>query len=220
MSSIKICIVGTHQTGSTRLFNLVRLIYETKGKTVYSAWQIKNADIQKLDSQYDVILCKIHDGNHDYLNSYHIKLLPIRNVIDAAISAAVRKNNYSIDFYKNNCNDNIRLFNKFKPNCDFIFIYEQYNVKYIKRLCSVLNVTLNNDEIIGIMKKLENMHNSKEIVKTDNPKNELYKKTLLSQSHNTSDGKTNKYIHLQNNVLTNLLNEQNIYTFLEEQDYF
>ena len=29
-NKIKICIVGTHQTGSTRLFNLVRLIYKKK----------------------------------------------------------------------------------------------------------------------------------------------------------------------------------------------
>ena len=33
---IKICVVGTVQAGSTRLFNLIRMIYEKKGKIVYS----------------------------------------------------------------------------------------------------------------------------------------------------------------------------------------
>lgn len=220
MSTIKISIVGTEQTGSTRLFNLIRLIYESKGKTVYSGWKITNKQIEALDSKYDVIISKAHDCGYDYINSYNIKLLPIRNIIDSAISAAARANNYSIDFYKGHCNMNIRLFNKFKEKCDFIFRYEDYNVHYIKQLCSVLNVTLNNNEIIGIMKILENMHKSKDIVKKDNHRNELYKKTLLSQDHNTSDGKTNKFVNLQNDVLTNLLNEQNIYTFLEEQKYF
>ena len=32
METIKISIIGTEQSGSTRLFNLVRLIYEKKGK--------------------------------------------------------------------------------------------------------------------------------------------------------------------------------------------
>ena len=36
-----ICIVGTHQTGSTRLFNPVRLIYESKGIRVHSCWDYK-----------------------------------------------------------------------------------------------------------------------------------------------------------------------------------
>ena len=29
---MKICIVGTHKSGSTRLFKLIRLMFEKKGK--------------------------------------------------------------------------------------------------------------------------------------------------------------------------------------------
>jgi hypothetical protein len=113
MTLKKICIVGTHQTGSTRLFNLVRMIYEKNGKKVYSRWNIHPEEINKKGSEYDIILCKIHDTNKDYLKNYDIILLPIRNILDSAISAGLRSKNTSTNFYINNCNDNISLFTPF-----------------------------------------------------------------------------------------------------------
>ena len=92
----KICIVGTHQTGSTRLFNLVRMIYEKNGKTVYSRWNIRREEINKISSEYDIILCKVHNTNHNYLKNYDIILLPIRNILDSAISCGIRKKNTSL----------------------------------------------------------------------------------------------------------------------------
>ena len=87
----KICIVGTHQTGSTRLFNLVRMIYEKKGKKVYSRWGITDKQISEISSEYDIILSKIHDTSYNYLKNFDIALLPIRNILDSAISAGIRK---------------------------------------------------------------------------------------------------------------------------------
>ena len=223
MQPIHICVVGTHQTGSTRLFNLVRLIYEKKGKTVYSKWSISSEEIQELNSKYDIILCKIHDTDFEYLDNYHIKLLPIRNILDAAISAECRFNTSReniTEFIINNCNQNINIFNKFKEKSDFIFRYDNYNVHYIKKLCFVLNIILDNDDIIDIMKKLENMLNSKDIVKIDDNTDTEYTITLLSQHHNTSNGKTKKFITLSNEQLNDILKEPNILTFLEENLYF
>jgi hypothetical protein len=214
---IKICLVGTHQSGSTRVFNLIRLVYEKKGKNVFSNWAIKKEDF---DNNYDVILTKIHDTSQDYLNDYNFKILPIRNILDSAISAGQRFGNNDINFYINNCENNINLFNKFKYNIDFIFKYEYYSVNYIKQFCKVLNINLNIIEIIEIMKELDNMHNSSSIVKWDDFSNEEYRKTLLSQSHNTSNGQTNKYINLNTNVLEEILKNDNIVNFLNEQNYF
>jgi hypothetical protein len=214
---IKICVVGTHQSGSTRVFNLIRLIYEKKGKSIFSNWAIKKEDF---DNNYDVILTKIHDTSQDYLNDYNFKILPIRNILDSAISAGQRFGNNDINFYINNCEDNINLYNKFKSNVDFIFKYECYSVNYIKQFCKVLNINLNIIEIIEIMKELDNMHNSSSIVKWDDFSNEEYRKTLLSQSHNTSNGQTNKYNNLNINVLEEILKNDNIVNFLNEQNYF
>jgi len=220
MTLKKICIVGTHQTGSTRLFNLVRMIYEKNGKTVYSKWNITPEEINKISSKYDIILCKIHDTNHNYLKNYDIILLPIRNILDSAISSGKRNKNTSTKFYIDNCNRNIHLFNKFMSIADFIFRYENYNVYNIKKVCATLNIDLDNNEIIDIMIQLESMLNSKEIVKKDDHRDEEYRKTLLSQDHNTSNGKTNKFINLPKKQLDDILKEKNILTFLEENFYF
>lgn len=220
MTSKKICIVGTHQAGSTRLFNLVRMIYEKNGKTVYSKWKITPKEINEISGKYDIILCKIHDTDHDYLKNFDIILLPIRNILDSAISAGKRAKNNSTQFYINNCNSNISMFNKFKSIADFIFRYEDYNVYNIKKVCATLNINLDNNDIIDIMIQLESMLNSKEIVKRDNHGDAEYQKTLLSQHHNTSNGKTNKFINLPKEQLDDILKEKNILTFLEENFYF
>ena len=224
----KICIMGTHQSGSTRLFNLVRLIYQKKRKTVYSRLDIPKNDVNQLSNNYDIILSKIHDfpGSLEYLNDYDIKLLPIRNILDCAISAGSREfykmkgNKIDQDFYVRHCIRNINLFNKFKPNSNFVFKYEKYSVNEIKKLCSILNVKLETKEIISIMKKLENMLNNDDMVKIDDYTNENFRKTLFSKDHNTSGGKINKFINMPHPELNHLLEVNEISQFLEENSYF
>ena len=226
----KICIVGTGHTGSTRLFNLIRLIYEKKGKTVYSKLKMSLKEINEVDGKYDIILGKIHDTDFDntnitYLNNFNINLLPIRNLIDAAMSAGARfKKNATksqlIEYYKDRMHYNIKMYNKFKPKADFIFRYEEYSVNQIKKLCSVLDVNLDNKDILDIMIILENMLNSKDIVEIDDPTDETYRKTLLSQDHNTSGGKSNKFIGLPIEHLNIILNDTRVVKFLEETSYF
>ena len=221
MTSKKICVVGTHQCGSTRLFNLVRMIYEKNGKTVYSKFSMTNEEINELSGKYDIILCKIHDTDYDYLKYYDIILLPIRNILDSAISAGVRWEDTSTTKYLiDNCNRNIDMFNKFKSISDFIFKYENYNVYYIKLLCATLNINIDNNDIIDIMIQLECMLNSKDIVKKDDHKDKEYQKTLLSQNHNTSNGKTNKFINLPSKQLKEILKDKNILAFLKDNYYF
>ena len=70
------------------------------------------------------------------------------------------------------------------------------------------------------MIQLESMLNSKKIVKKDDHSDAEYRKTLLSQAHNTSNGKTNKFTNLPKKKLDDILKEKNILTFLEENFYF
>ena len=70
------------------------------------------------------------------------------------------------------------------------------------------------------MKELDNMHNSTSIVKNDDYNDEDYIKTLLCQDHNTSNGKTNKYINLNTNQLHEILKNEIILNCLHEQEYF
>jgi hypothetical protein len=217
--TLNICICGTMQSGSTRLFNLVRLIYKTKNKTVISGHKY---DVMNNNNKYDVIISKVHSTSDEYLKDFDIILLPLRNILDAAIS----KNKRIRTPYKKSCHENILLFNKYKVISHFIFKYEKYSIFYIHELCKILDIKLNNNEIIQIMKQLNEMLNSKNIVKSDYKKDtkyktdKEYKKTLLTQSHNTSGGLSNKFINDINIIeLNELLNDPIINSFLKEHKY-
>ena len=74
------------------------------------------------------------------------------------------------------------------------------------------------------MIKLDNLHISKEIPKNDLTKDkwesEIYCKTLLSQSHNTSGGKIGKYLeYFDKNKNNIILKDDIIYNFLNDYDY-
>ena len=195
------------------MFNLVRLIYEMKNKCVFSTWNHRNNS--SMDT-YDVIVSKVHDVELTYLNQFDFKLLPLRNILDAAVSAQAR---YPGSDLVESCLVNISLFNKFKTHCDFIFRYESYSVCYIKKLCAILHVELTNFEVVTIMRELSNMLNSKDIVVEDDHSNPEYQKTLLSQQHNTSNGASNKFIQLSNTQLLRLLDDEQIESFLAEHGY-
>jgi hypothetical protein len=211
----KICIVGTGACGSTRLFNLVRLLYEKQGQTVYSRWNIEN--LNEIDNHYDIILCKIHDVQElDYLDQYDMKLMPIRNILDAAISTNTRFPNARL---KNVCHFNINMFRKFQSKVNMIFRYEDFSIFTIQELCKVLQIELRTFEIIEIMRELETMLHDKTIVEKDDHDDATYQKTLLSQHHNTSNGKSNKFIFLEDGQIEELLNDPVITNFLMETKY-
>lgn len=208
----KILIVGTHQSGSTRLFNLVRLLYEAQGLTVESGW-----DISPVGRKCDVIVSKVHDSPVEHLKKFDVKFLPLRNVLDAAMSRVARWKIYS---YPDSCMVNINLYKKFQPHVDMVVRYEDFSIFQIQNICNFLKINnLTIFQIIEIMKKLDDMHTSKNIVKIDDNKNDEYKKTLLSQAHNTSNGKNNKFINIPKNILENLFKNKNILNFLKETKY-
>lgn len=213
---LKISIIGTNQSGSTRLFNLVRLIYIYSGKKVKSGWKLKELE----DSKVDIVINKIHNCKIEYTNKFDILLLPLRNVIDCYISAHKR---FPDKFNKKNkikyCHNEIDIYNQFKDNVDMIFKYESYSINLINKLCNILEIELPLDKIIKIMKELEFMINNKKIVKNDNMKNKNYRQTLLSQSHNTSNGQTEKFIKCPLEFTMDFLNDSKINNFLKENDY-
>lgn len=212
---IKISIIGTHQTGSTRIFNLIRLLYENlnDSEEVYSCWDYKHDK----DNDYEVIISKIHECDIEYLNDFDFLILPIRNILDAALSANIRFPHISL---KDSCRDNINIYNKFKDISDFIFIYEKYSLEYIKSLCKKLKINPSDEDIKKIMEELDIMHNRKDIVKKDNQNNKEFRKTLFSQDHNTSGGRIDKYkTDIDPIRLADLLSIKSIRNFLINLGY-
>lgn len=207
----KILVVGTHQSGSTRLFNLVRLLYEAQGLKVESGW-----NISPVGGTCDVIVSKVHDSPIEHLKKFDAKFLPLRNVLDAAMSRVARWKKYS---YPDSCMVNINLYKKFHPHVDMVIRYEDFSIFQIQNICNFLKINLTIFQIIEIMKKLDDMHVSENIVKVDDNKNEDYRKTLLSQAHNTSNGKNNKFVNIPKNILENLFKNKIILNFLKETKY-
>lgn len=220
---LKICVVGGHQVGSTRLFNLVRLSYEKTGKKVLSLAPKQRPDrkeLSKISRGYDVVLHKFHDVDIDYIKTYDIILLPIRNLLDAAMSAGIRWNKKSNKEYIQHCYKNIERFNKFKSVATHIFKYEDYSVNSIIEVYKVIKINIYINAIILIMKELEDLLHSETNTLIDDLTNSEYKKTLLSQHHNTSGGKSNKFINVPASILQDILDDKHIVNFMKEHKYF
>lgn len=207
--TIKICVVGTTQSGSTRLFNMLRFLYESQHKKVHSCWHYKNENVSS-----DVIISKIHDCDINYLNNFTFTFLPLRNILDSAISRKKRLPETSLE---NNCLHNIQLFNKFKDKVNHVVIYEQYSVNQIKKVCSILKIQLDDIQIIAIMKKLDGMFDS---LNSKQSKNTRLTKSLLSSSHNTANGNSNKFTTLPESTLKKVLSNSKIKNFLIKYEYF
>jgi hypothetical protein len=207
---LKICIVGTKQSGSTRLYNLVRLLYNNCN--IYSCYEYQH----DLDCEYDIIISKVHDCEISYLKKFDIVILPIRDIRDSAISSRMRFNEHIID----NCLFNIEMVNKFTSYSHYIFKYENYNLDYIHELCQFLKIDKTKEEILNIMSELDFLHKSKKICLVDNPDDDFYKITLLSQHHNTSNGQSKKYkTFFSPEENQKLLENPDIYNFLHQFNY-
>jgi hypothetical protein len=213
---IKILVVGPKQCGSTLLFNLLIKLYEQSGKNVKSGWELNILKLTKMDKTIQVIIDKRHDCKIEILQYYDFVFLPMRHIIDSAISSNKRFNTPYIE----SCYENIQLVDKFINYSDFVFKYEKYSLQLVNKIIKFLTLNIDINTVITIMIELENMKNSKDIVEKDNHKNKLYRKTLLSKSHNTSGGVINKYIYtLDQSECIKLLNEKTIFNFLVKYKY-
>jgi hypothetical protein len=209
----KIIVVGPKHSGSTMLFNLFIKIYEYQGKSVFSGWHINPQDYS---NNVDVLIDKRHDCDVSILQNYDFVFLPLRHLLDSAMTSKIRFNIPYVD----SCYENIYLFEKFKIHSDYIFKYENHSVFVVKEIIKTLCIDIDLNTIFKIMNELENMKNSKDIVKTDDHNNSLYRKTLLSQNHNTSGGMVNKYVYLMEpNLRNTLLQDKKVFDFLVKYKY-
>jgi hypothetical protein len=220
---IKYLIASPTQCGSTRLFNLIRLIHEELGHTVLSCWNWSDGDDNK--QKYDVVISKIHDINTTKMNLEEtIILLPYRDLRDTVISAQIRWPDLFNTFDKliQRCHVNINFFNdtlQYQYNL-VLCKYEEYTLDQVTYICKKIKIDISEDKLKIIMKEIDDMHKSDTIIKVDNKKDETFNKTLLSQAHNTSNGKSKKYLtYFTKEENENLLKDNKIYNWLKEYNY-
>lgn len=217
-----ILICGPTQCGSTRTFNLIRLLFEKNNIKVASRWvQTRTPDIP-----HDVLIVKCHDISLEDLKNYQCIILPVRDPRDASISRAKRfrnENQHSknINLHIKFMTEYINLYRELKPYTDMIFKYEDYGIELIQKLANTLKLETNEVMIQDIMKELDDLHNSKDIVKRDNHRDKNYAKTLMSQNHNTSGGKSQKYLsYFTKTENETILKNNFILTFLKNNNYY
>jgi len=228
-----ILIAGMKQSGSTLTFNLIQQLYKNIGLKVDSCW-IHDYYKNDFNHECDILVIKAHEFDNRMITKIHKIILPIRDVRDAAISAFVRfmeKKPLDMNYCIKKMEENINIFNMWTTHLHnnniqfFEFIYETYKMnphEYIKSLLNYLEIQIASNLIIQVIEYVDQLHISKDIVIKDDftYKNLQYKKTLITQNHNTSGGKSKKYESFFNKEQNAMILKNNkIHNFLKIYGY-
>lgn len=226
--TIQIAVVGTIASGSTRLYNLIRITFERLNYNINSCFELdkkpvfSHNHVVSESNPNQLILKKLHDCNYLDIENIDFILLPIRHLLDAAISTNKRYNRP----LEACINDNVYYFTKFRPVAHFIFFYEKYSLEYVKELYTSIEnkvgikINLNDEEILSIIKELDELLFAENLPVIDNGHNPVYKKTMLSKHHNTSNGKSNKFLtEMTKEQIKSLLSNKKAYDIIVEQGY-
>lgn len=194
---MKIGIVGMGQCGSTMVYNLIRILCEKTHKHVISSWSSR---LSVDPANYDYVVLKYHRYEKDH--NLDVVIMPIRDPRDCAASKIKRwgrgKNiSETIDINKTN-------YESWKPQSNYMFSYEKFKctpLLIVQELCNVIGLDIVQDDMSQSIEEVEAMiipSNLKKFTRGDDLKNKIFTKTLLSQSHVTSNGRIGYY----NEVLT------------------
>ena len=229
-----VSVVGPRQSGSTLLFNLARLILATKDKSYDTCW-IQTYNMGMYNKEADYLIVKCHDFNVKLLESSTIILLPLRDVRDCAVSYHKRfKTLRSFSDILGYIMDNVKQFNDWEPHADFIFRYEDYvenKELHIMELAKVLGVHVDTKDIGYILTEIDNLHKGGACPLTDGNITDtqridmlvtdpVYKTTMMTKSHNTSNGAIGKYKKEMPQPVINKINmKPTINSFLLKHGY-
>ncbi len=226
--TIKFAVVGTQGGGSTRLYNLIRITFEKLNynlDTFYGTESDKILNYQHIvdkDNTNTIILQKIHDCSLDELNTYNFIMLPVRHPLDCALSLNKRWQQTYIQVIL----ENARLYRKFKSVSDVIFYYEKYSLEYVKQLYNQIEkkldikINFSDEQVALIIKELDELWKSDTLPEHGDHGLPIYIKTILSKHHNTSNGKSNKFIKdMTEAEIKSLLADKRVFENISELGY-
>jgi hypothetical protein len=198
-----ILIVGPSQSGSTLLFNMVRILLEDEGHVVDSCWHSLYTR-GEYDKRVDYLIVKCHFYEEALHKASDIVFLPLRDFRDSAVSCQKRYNNLNTpDEYIGFLLQNIGQFESWRPYATYIFKYESYMAqKQVVVVQIAAKLGIYKIHIHDLMHELDSLHKGMGCPETDLlPKTEYeqlleiehYRKTLMTKSHNTSGGQVGKH---------------------------
>jgi len=244
-----IAVVGPHQCGSTMFFNTFRLICEGHNIPTDSCFldDYINGKYNK-DAGYIVIKCHERLPTNDFPPGT-LTILPNRHPLDSMISFFTRFRDAPDVKVPNPEEDatayikrgkeyilyNQKNFNDWKDRSTVIS-YEEYMHMAVEEKANILKqiLTLHGHNALAsdmtIIEKsiieVSRLHVSKDIIENDileNRKsalnNPVYRKTLITQSHNTANGKTQKYLSLPVDVKRAFASDDDIIHIMNSRGY-
>lgn len=227
-----ILIVGPSQSGSTLLFNMVRILLVKYGYTVDACWYTLYKQ-GAYNTHADVVIVKCHFFDENLCQMSDIILLPLRDFRDSAVSCHKRYHSLNTPHdYATFVLQNIGQFESWLPYATYVFKYEQYmNAKEteLKEVGKVLNIEVSQELLTKTLPHLEELHTGTHCPDTDIlPQQEyrdllhtdFYRSTLCTKSHNTSGGKIGKYCtDIPKDCLAEIHSNLIIRTFLKFHGY-
>lgn len=225
----KIAVVGLQFCGSTRLYNFLRLVYESLNYTIYCKVETLEDSSCIIQNNPNKILqlLKYHfypEEDIDTLkeNNYTF-LMPYRDIRDSAITAVkrgfVEKDiEHIINFM---CFQIEKYYNIINSSSNILCVkYEKWNVDYVKEILTFLNINISQNKINNILKKLEILKTHESLPEIDDLNNTLYKYTYLSKNHITSNGQSKKYCKFfTDSENKRFLENELIFNFLKQYKY-
>ncbi len=172
-----ILVAGMRHSGSTALFNIIRLGIEKSGYKYVSGYSEHDYLASKIRQSGCIGLIKTHEFRDDLLGMADVIFTSRRDLRDTVASAVrrdfhlVKKMGNSVEYAKYNRS----IYDSWASKSDFEFVYEQF----------IINPNKSIEEILGFLGLDKNFTKSICGEVLNLPKNN-YKTTLLSETHITN----------------------------------
>lgn len=200
-------IVGCTQSGSTMIYNYVRLLCKLKGIR-YDAGFIDVMHNKRYTEPYpEIIIVKSHDYS-EYITQHSIlNILCYRDIRDAVVSTLTREFRLRdasgrVEVFHNtnpiqSMLDNIRFYNNWVGHAQYKARYEDIKPNpriFLEYIADQLDVELTEDDITALIQQSDELHTTTNKIKYDDLTNPVYRETLITKQHNTSGGRIGKFL--------------------------
>jgi len=180
-----ILVAGMRHSGSTALFNIIRLGLEKSGHEFISGYSEYESLASKIRQAGCIGLIKTHEFRDDLLSMADVVFTTRRDLRDTVASAVrrefpiLKKLGSAIEYAKYNRS----LFDLWSHHTDFQFVYEDFIRNPLESVDKIIEfLGLDKDHVEAICHEVSNL-----------PKDD-YQTTLLSESHITDPGHEKSYL--------------------------
>lgn len=202
-------IAGMRHSGSTALFNIVRIASHLSGLSVKGVYSEKITSVQELSDSCQILLIKTHEYRDDIADIGNFTFTTIRDLRDTVASAKRRsfpildKVGGVVEYAKYNRS----IHDVWSKNSDFIFEYEEFMKRpfqVIQKILAALDLDIN---------LVDQIYEEVTSLPTDN-----YDLTLLSDTHVTDPKRNLSYAISLNPGAINKIEKQHK-TWLERHRF-